>query len=90
MNLPPVVKATFGETFGAPMSTSRLRKVENIIASNAANRWRNDPETYRVAIQHWEDDLAFLKTKYYEGEGLKFQPWPSTRDASRSARQRYV
>lgn len=32
------------------------------------------PQSMRHAISDWEDDLQFLKTKYYEGHGLQFRP----------------
>lgn len=79
LDLPPIVEATFGDEYGEPNSTQRLRKVANVIAGNANNFYRNNPKMYEAAISDWEDDLNFLKRKYYEGAGLKFQPWPSTR-----------
>lgn len=79
LELPSEVAATFGDEYGRPMTTTRLRKVANVIASNASNFLRNDEVRYRAAIRDWESDLAFLKEKYYEREGLKFLPWPSPR-----------
>lgn len=79
-SLPNIVEATFDDDYGAPMTTTRLRKVANVIASNAGLRYRNDPHRYRQAIQDWEADLEFLKSKYYLGHGLQFQPWPDPRD----------
>jgi hypothetical protein len=76
MSLPPVVEATFPGQYGAPLSTQRLKKVANVIAGNATNFYRNDPKIYAVAIADYADDLLFLKQKYYDGAGLKFQPWP--------------
>jgi hypothetical protein len=78
-DLPPIVHATFGDEYGDPMSTTRLRKMANVIATNASNFYRNDPIRYRAAIEDWERDLDFLKTQYYIGAGLAFQPWPSSR-----------
>lgn len=79
LELPTKVEEVFRDEYGDPMTTTRLRKVANIIASNASNFLKNDPVRYRVAIDEWEDDLAFLKRKYYERAGLKFYPWPSPR-----------
>ena len=79
MPLPPIVKSTFGGEYGEPLSTDRLRKVANVIANNASLRSRNDPKRYAAAIADWEADLAYLKREFYEGKGLKFQPWPSSR-----------
>ncbi|MDQ1902199.1 hypothetical protein RAH32_17390 [Paracoccus sp. WLY502] len=74
--LPAIVASTFGDDYGTPLSSTRLRKVANVIASNASLRYLHDPYRYRDAIQDWESDLAFLKMKYYVGRGLQFQPWP--------------
>jgi hypothetical protein len=78
MALPPIVAATFGSEYGAPMTTTRLRKVANLIATNASNFYRNDPRRYQVAIADWESDLAYLKREFYLGAGLSFQPWPAS------------
>lgn len=79
LDLPPQVVAIFGSEYGAKMSTNRLRKVANLLAQNASLRYRMDKRIYEHAIADWEDDLKFLKETYYEGAGLKFQPWPSSR-----------
>ncbi|WP_157935829.1 hypothetical protein [Paracoccus zhejiangensis] len=79
LQLPSIVEDTFGDEYGAPMTAQRLRKVANVIASNASNFYRNDPRRYENAISDWEDDLSFLKKEYYERAGMKFQPWPTTR-----------
>ncbi|MDC8755367.1 hypothetical protein OIK40_12025 [Erythrobacter sp. sf7] len=76
MNLPPIVKKTFGDEYGNPMSATRLRKVANVIASNASLRARANPTGFEMAIDDWETDLAHLEKKYYHGAGLKFEPWP--------------
>lgn len=81
MALPSIVEAQFGAEYGSPSSTERLRKLAYLIATNASNFVRNDPARYAAAIDDWEADLAFLKRKYYHGQGLAFQPWPSTRPA---------
>lgn len=79
MELPAEVKKVFGDEYGEPMTTTRLRKVANVIASNASNFARNDAAIYRHAIADWKTDLDFLEREYYEGAGLKFYPWPSSR-----------
>ena len=78
LELPADVEKTFPGEYGPPMSSQRLRKVANVIAQNASNFARNDRTRYSAAIADWEDDLMFLKKKYYEAAGLKFQPWPSS------------
>lgn len=79
MALPAIVAQTFGDEYGEPMSTVRLRKIAYLIAGVAKNFYRNDPQRYAEAIADWESDLAFLKRKYYLGAGLAFQPWPLSR-----------
>lgn len=79
MNLPSIVAKTFGDEYGRPLTSDRLRKVATVIATNASNFYRNDARKYEVAIADWEQDLLFLRDRYYEGMGLKFMPWPSTR-----------
>lgn len=76
MKLPDMVEDHFGDEYGNPLSTKRLRKIANIIASCARNFYRNDNERYAVAIIHWKEDLEFLKRKYYYGRKLAFEPWP--------------
>ncbi len=77
LSLPAIVKKTFGEEYGEPMSTTRLHKVANLIAALANNTARkSNAGSYEQAITDWEADLAFLKATYYEGKGLKFHPWP--------------
>jgi hypothetical protein len=78
-DLPPLVLDLFGDEYGAPLSTTRLRKVANVISSNCGLRLRADSERYRQAIDDWVEDLDFLKSKYYEGLGLRFVPWPDPR-----------
>lgn len=77
MSLPVDVKKTFGDEYGEPISTTRLRKVANLIATLANNTARkSNAASYEQAIADWEDDLAYLEDKYYHGKGLKFHPWP--------------
>jgi hypothetical protein len=76
LELPPVVKSTFGDEYGRPMTTTRLRKVANVIAANASNFHRNDAQRYAAAVADWASDLAYLKQVFYIGAGLAFHPWP--------------
>lgn len=76
LELPPIVTSTFGNEYGGPMSTTRLRKMANLIAANASNFYRNDPRRYAAAIADWTSDLDYLKRVFYVGAGLAFHPWP--------------
>lgn len=78
LELPEIVERIFDDEYGDPMTTTRLRKVANVIANNCGLRYRSNHNLYRHAIRDWESDLDFLKKKYYEGRGLKFHPWPES------------
>lgn len=77
--LPREVETYFGNEYGSPMSTDRLRKVAETIAYNCVLRKRRDARMFAQAIADWENDLDFLRQEYYEKRGMKFMPWPSTR-----------
>ena len=76
MELPEEVEKEFGNKYGEPMTTDRLRKVANVIASTCSlNVAKNNPYLDQ-AISDWKNDLDFLKKKYYEDAGLNSFPWP--------------
>jgi hypothetical protein len=81
-NLPSVVSQTFGDSYGKPLTTDRLRKTAQVIAGNCSLRYKQDPWKYRHAIGKWEMDLNFLKKKFYVGMGMRFSPWPDPRGHS--------
>lgn len=78
--LPGEVVEHFGSEYGDPLTTTRLRKVANVIANNCGLRLRNDPQRYEQAISDWMADLDFLKSRYYDRFELKFYPWPNPYD----------
>ena len=81
MDLPESVERYFGDEYGSPLTSTRLRKMAYVIANNASSRLRQkDQKKWTASISDWTDDLNFLKEKYYEGYGLKFVPWPDPRD----------
>lgn len=75
-DLPPIVEELFPGEYGRPMSAHRLRKVATHIASVCSSASKRDALSNAHAIIDWHADLAFLKSEFYEREGLKFQPWP--------------
>ena len=81
MRLPKDVEEVFGDEYGEPMSSGRLRKVANLIAKNAQNAYRRDASSMKNAIEDWEDDLAFLKKKYFFEAKLRFEPWPASKSS---------
>jgi hypothetical protein len=72
--LPALVNNHLGDDYGLPSSPIRLRKVSNGIAGNSGLFIKNDPAKYKYAINDWLEDLEFLKARYYDGLGLKFNP----------------
>ncbi len=76
MELPAIVEKTFPNEYGEPNSTTRLRAVACFLANIASLAIRRNPIANRYAVDDWTSDLNFLRVKYYEGRGLKFQPWP--------------
>ena len=72
--LPNVVEEIYGNAYGAPNSSLRLKKMARNIAWNCKNKKKISAGRYRVAIADWETDLKYLKKTYYDG---RFN-WPST------------
>ena len=76
--LPVQVTQTYGDKYGDPNSPKRLQAVANLLASLTVAAKRKGSASMRYAIEDWENDLNYLKRDFYEGKGLKFQPWPPT------------
>ena len=77
-DLPATVEKIYGKKYGDPSSLERLKAVANLISSLIIAAKRRNGSSMKYAIQDWTDDLNFLKTAFYEEQGLKFYPWPST------------
>jgi hypothetical protein len=73
--LPAVVKQYHGGAYGEPGSEERLQKMANTIAANCRNFKRLNREKYKVATSEWEQDLGYLKARYYRAGSF---PWPPT------------
>jgi len=76
-DLPATVEKIYGKKYGDPGSLERLKAVANLISSLIIAAKRRNGSSMKYAIQDWTDDLNFLKTAFYEDQGLKFYPWPS-------------
>ncbi len=76
MELPLIVRRTFGDQFGPPLSEKRVLKVANVIAGNANMFLRNDCKRYAQAVDDWRTDLQFLKESYRSATGKMLAPWP--------------
>ena len=71
--LPDIVSRFHGHDYDEPGSEDRLRKMANVIAALCRNFKRIDPKRYRVAIDHYEKDLAHLYKSCYVSGSF---PWP--------------
>ena len=56
------------DDYGKPNSAQRLKKIADTIAAIARSRKRDMGKDNAQAISDWEDDLAKLKVKYYDGK----------------------
>lgn len=70
--------------WGQPDSATRLKKLANSLAAFTRNARRRRIQNFDQAIQDWEDDLTYLKRKYYDNR-FNFQ-WPRT-NISRNQRR---
>lgn len=48
------------------------------IAAFVRNAKRNENSDMSRAIEHWEKDLSWLKSEYYDGLFDGSFPWPTT------------
>ena len=74
--LPNVDSAGYVKEWGSARSRTRLEKLADTLASLARNDKRRKSISYLEAIRHREEDLVWLKKRYYTGQ-FRFQ-WPST------------
>ena len=80
LDLPKVENQAYVDEWGAPESGARLRKMAQSIAAFCRGARRRDEFTLSVAIEEWEEDLAWLKTTYYDGKFDRQFQWPETTD----------
>jgi hypothetical protein len=64
--LPNVYSPAYMQDWGAPNSKQRLKKIADSIASFCSLQKRKKYPP-RLAIDHWEADLAWLYKKFYRG-----------------------
>lgn len=72
--LPPLIKAEFGDDYGAPWSERRLRKMAAVMEYNIERFRRHDPAHFGAAVEAWQADLDYLRARYHDG-WFPF-PWP--------------
>lgn len=80
--LPQVQSRTYMNGWGGADTSNRLKKMADSIASFTRDAKRKDiksgKKVYKVAVSHWEADLAYLKREYYDGVYDSRFPWPDT------------
>ena len=70
--------ANYIEKFGEPKTGQRLKQIASTIASFTRNAKRRKTHDFSFAINNWENDLATLKSNFYDGVyDLEFL-YPST------------
>ncbi len=72
--LPGVIKAEYGDEYGAPWSEKRLRRMANFMEFNIERFRRQDPAHFGAAVEAWQADLEYLRARYHDG-WFPF-PWP--------------
>ena len=82
--LPSLNSKEYMEEWGKPTTGGRLRKIAESIAAFVRNAKRRDARRLSIAITEWEADLAYLKSRFYDGH-YDFT-WPDT-NASRRGDQ---
>ncbi|MGC2422755.1 MAG: hypothetical protein WA666_00150 [Nitrospirota bacterium] len=74
--LPTINSKEYMQEWDNPRTGPRLQKIANSIAANTRNAKRRNAERMHIAINDWEEDLAYLKKIYYDGR-YDFG-WPTT------------
>ena len=74
--MPNVNSLEYMEEWGMPRTWARLKKMAESIAAFTRNAKRKNQPGLSIAIEEWESDLEYLRTRYYVGR-YDFS-WPST------------
>ncbi len=78
--LPKVDNQSYVDAWGSAESSARLKKMAHSIAAFCRAARRRDEDALSVAIDEWEEDLAWLKTTFYDGKFDGQFQWPQTID----------
>ena len=78
LDLPKVANQAYVDEWGTPESGARLKKMAHSIAAFCRAARRRGEDAMSVAIDEWEEDLAWLKTTYYVGKLDRQFQWPET------------
>jgi hypothetical protein len=77
-SLPRVTCEGYMQQWGEPKSAQRVRKMANSIATFCRNAKHKSGADMGDAIAEWEDDLDWMKQRFYDGHlSLQFK-WPTT------------
>lgn len=76
-DLPGTYPADYLEEWGPAESGARLKRIADHLASSCRNSRKKDGN-YGLAIDHWEEDLRWLKRTFYNPLTYGFE-WPSTK-----------
>lgn len=73
-----IFEMSYIKQWGLPGSVARLMKLANTIAALCRNAKRSS-KNFEQAIADWEDDLSYLKIKYFDQRlNLERLEWPET------------
>jgi hypothetical protein len=75
-NIPKLVSPAYIAEWGNPRSAARLKKMAYSIAAFCRQSKRRQRAIMRRAIENYQDDLAWLKSKYYDGKFDNKFHWP--------------
>jgi hypothetical protein len=75
--LPQVNDRLYMQEWGKPGTSKRLRKLANALAAFARNARRKHKQNWGLAIGRWENDLTYLKERYYDRRARDWA-WPQT------------
>lgn len=81
--LPMVNGPDHMRSWGRPRTSTRLREIARSLARFARNAKQQPIGDWGKAISEWENDIAYLKTRYYERRARNWR-WPSTGKRGRS------
>ena len=77
--LPSVVSSEYMEEWGKPKSGKRLKKMADAVATFARNAQRSEHRDMSEAVRQWVEDLAWLRSEFYDGKFDKKFRWPTVR-----------
>ena len=81
--LPMVNGPDHMRSWGRPRTSTRLRTIARSLAKFARNARQQPIGDWGKAITEWENDLAYLKTKYFDRRARDWK-WPKTVKRSKS------